>query len=335
MAPMDHSPENGVDGDDEREDEEEEEEGEDGEVGEDEDEEEPRLKYQRMGGNVPSLLSTDAASAISIAERMIALGTHGGVVHILDFQGNQVKEFNAHTATVNDLSFDTDGEYIGSCSDDGFVVINSLFTDECLKFEYHRPMKALALDPDFSRKSSRRFVAGGLAGHLFLNAKRWLGYRDKVLHNGEGPIHAVKWRTSLIAWANDTGVKVYDMANDQRITFIEKPRGSPHPELLLPHIVWQDDTLLVIGWGRSIKVAAIRANPSQGANGVEKNVNVSSIKYVDIVASFQTSYFISGVAPYGDSLVVLAYISEDDGGEKTFNNTIPRRQSKTVLLVVY
>lgn len=61
----------------------------------------------------------------------------------------------------------------------------------------------------------------------------------QVLHSGEGPIHAVKWRSSLVAWANDTGVKVYDAANDQRITFIERPRGIPRPELLLPHIVWQ------------------------------------------------------------------------------------------------
>lgn len=92
----------------------------------------------------------------------------------------QVKEYSAHTATVNDLSFDVEGEYVASCSDDGFVVISSLFTDERMKFEYHRPMKAIALDPEYSRKSSRRFVAGGLAGHLFLNSKKWLGYRDQV-----------------------------------------------------------------------------------------------------------------------------------------------------------
>lgn len=60
-----------------------------------------------------------------------------------------------------------------------------------------------------------------------------------MLHSGEGPIHAVTWRTNLIAWANDAGVKVYDAANDQRVTFIERPRGSPHPELLLPHLFWQ------------------------------------------------------------------------------------------------
>ncbi|CAN0916548.1 Vacuolar protein sorting-associated protein 41 homolog, partial [Linum grandiflorum] len=328
MAPI--PPENGVDGDDEREEEEEdeddeddEEEEEDGE--EEDDEEEPRLKYQRMGGSIPSLLSNDAASCIAVAERMIALGTRDGTVHILDFLGNQVKEFAAHTAAVNDLSFDVEGEYIGSCSDDGSVIINSLFTDEKMKFEYHRPMKAISLDPEYSRKASKRFVAGGLAGQLYLNSKKWLGYRDQVLHSGEGPIHAVKWRTNLIAWANDTGVKVYDAVNDQRITFIERPRGSPRPELLLPHLVWQGDTLLVIGWGTTVKIASIKGHQFRDSNGTFSRT-MSSRNQVDIVASFQTSYYISGIAPFGDSLVVLAYIHGEDESEKEFSSTIPSRQ---------
>lgn len=83
--------ENGVEGDDEREEEEEEDDSEEEEV---EEEEEPRLKYQRMGGSVPSLLASDAASCIAVAERMIALGTQGGSVHILDFLGNQVYFLN-------------------------------------------------------------------------------------------------------------------------------------------------------------------------------------------------------------------------------------------------
>ncbi|XP_051120523.1 vacuolar protein sorting-associated protein 41 homolog [Andrographis paniculata] len=316
--------ENGIEGDDEREEETEEEEEENSE--DEEEEDEPRLKYQRMGGSVPTLLQSDAASCIAVAERMIALGTHGGSVHILDFLGNQVKEFIAHTAAVNDLCFDIEGEFIGSCSDDGSVVINSLFTDERMKFEYHRPMKTIALDPDYVRKSSRRFVAGGLAGHLYFNVKKWLGYRDQVLHSGEGPIHSVKWRSSLIAWANDAGVKVYDAVNDQRITFIERPRGSPRPELLLPHLVWQDDTLLVIGWGTSVKVVSIRNNQNRGTNGTYKTIPMSSMSQVDIVASFQTSYFISGIAPFGDSLVVLAYIPVEEDGEKDFSSSIPSRQ---------
>ncbi|EPS74380.1 hypothetical protein M569_00372, partial [Genlisea aurea] len=311
--------ENGIDGGDEKDDESE---AEGAAEEEDEEEEEPRLKYQRMGGSVPSILRNVAASCVTVAERMIALGTQGGSVHILDFLGNQVKEFIAHTGAVNDLSFDIEGEFIGSCSDDGSVVINSLFTEEKLRFEYHRPMKAIALDPDYVRKSSRRFTTGGLAGHLYFNVRKWIGYRDQVLHSGEGPIHAVKWRASLIAWANDSGVKVYDAANDQRVTYIEKPRGSPRPDFLLPHLVWQDDSLLVVGWGTTIKIVSIKNNPKRGTNGTYNPTLVFGVKQVDILASFQTNYLISGVAPFGDSLVILAYIPVEGDGERNINGSL-------------
>ncbi|KAJ7513739.1 hypothetical protein O6H91_23G012400 [Diphasiastrum complanatum] len=336
------------DGDDEREDEDDEaaasndgdEDGEETEsVGE-----EPRLKYQRMGGSVPSLLSGDAACCITVAERIIALGTHDGTVHLLDYQGNQVKEFAAHTATVNELSFDAAGEYIGSCSDDGSVVINSLYTDEKEKFEYHRPMKAVALDPEYASKSGRQFAAGGLAGNLIFSTKGWLGVRNQILHSGEGPIHAVKWRTTLIAWANDVGVKVFDTGTHRRITFIERPKGSPRAELLRPHLVWQDDTLLLIGWANCIKIAAVRTRSLDNTlnkgkpGGVAMPLNseflgsgrnaslLPGTKYVEIVAVLQLDHYICGVAPYGDALVVLTYIPEK---EAEVAEPSIQRQSKT------
>lgn len=87
---------------------------------------------------------------------------------------------------------------------------------------------------------------------------------------------------------------------------------------------------MVIGWGTSVKVAAIRINLTGGANGrvngAPRTIYTSSAKHVDIVASFQTSYFISGIAPYGDSLVVLAYIPEVENGDKEFSSSIPSRQ---------
>jgi len=55
-----------------------------------------------------------------------------------------------------------------------------------------------------------------------------------VLHSGEGTVHVVKWRTSLIAWANDAGVKIYDTTSYQCITFIER---VPHSSLLRPQLV--------------------------------------------------------------------------------------------------
>jgi hypothetical protein len=49
----------------------------------------------------------------------------------------------------------------------------------------------------------------------------------------------MKWRADLLAWANDAGVKVHDMKMDRGIAFIERPKGFPRPEVLLPHLVWQ------------------------------------------------------------------------------------------------
>lgn len=59
---------------------------------------------------------------------------------------------------------------------------------------------------------------------------------------------------------------------------------------------------------------------------MSKPVPISSVSQVDIVASFQTNYYISGIAPFGDSLAILAYIPGEEDGEKDFSNTAPPRQ---------
>eukprot|EP00854_Cymbomonas_tetramitiformis_P000567 gene567-967_t len=222
---------------------------------EEEEEDEPRLKYQRFGSgsSVPEILANDAASCLCVSPKILALGTHNGNVHLLDFNGNEVKQFAAHSMTVNELCFDSRGEYVGSCSDDGTVVVSALYSEEQNSYEYHRPIKTVALDPDYAIKKSRQIVTGGLAGNLILNSKGWLGNRDHVLHKGEGTIHAVKWCGSLIAWANDAGVKMYDWAANQRITYIDRPRDSPRPELFRAHLHWANEGLLFIGWADCIK----------------------------------------------------------------------------------
>jgi hypothetical protein len=55
----------------------------------------------------------------------------------------------------------------------------------------------------------------------------------------------MKWRGDLLAWANDAGVKVHDMKTDRGIAFIERPKGIPRPEVLLPHLVWQVNNVLI------------------------------------------------------------------------------------------
>ncbi len=103
---------------------------------EEEEEEEPTLKYNRLGNVTSEIIDKDNASALAVSNRFIvslsdakvsntlsilyqALGTHGGNVFILDFQGDVVKRFKSHRASVMDLSIDNGSEFIGSASVDG------------------------------------------------------------------------------------------------------------------------------------------------------------------------------------------------------------------------
>lgn len=125
-------------------------------------EEEPRLKYQRLGSDVAELLGRNAATCLCVSDKILALGTHSGTVHVLDYNGNevsqalpktsivwdiasdaqyahhrqlmgsprfchgvQVKRIEAHKSAVNEICFDEAVEYIASCSDDGTVAVSS------------------------------------------------------------------------------------------------------------------------------------------------------------------------------------------------------------------
>ncbi|KAF9570876.1 Vacuolar protein sorting-associated protein 41 [Mortierella alpina] len=275
---------------------------------EDAEDEEPKLNYQRLGAGIGDMLKKDSASCTTVSDRFLAMGTHWGVVHIMDFDGNENQKFQAHSATVNDLSVDLDGEFIASASDDGKVVINALFedgTNEKHIFNYKRPIKAVALEPHYARSNARQFVSGGMAGQLILNEKGWFGNRDTVLHSGEGPIYAIKWCGNLIAWSNDLGVKIYDTTTEQRITFIDRPGSSPRADLFKCRLCWRSETELLIGWAALVKIAVVKNRPrDQLRAGLPA-------QYVEITTMFQTDFIVCGIAPFKDMLLLMAYVVDD------------------------
>ncbi|KAI8139914.1 hypothetical protein BJV82DRAFT_625472 [Fennellomyces sp. T-0311] len=289
---------------------------------EDDMEEEPKLRYRRVGAGVRDLLDKDAASALRVSDKFVALGTHWGAVHVLDFEGNVIKTFQKHSATVNDISIDDAGEYVASASDDGKVFIYSLYTSEIQHFNYRRPVKAVALDPEFARKSTRQFVSGGMAEQLIMNDKGWLGNKDVVLHANEGPIYSIQWRGNFIAWANDEGVKMYDTTTNLRITYIDRPAGSPRADLYKCRMCWKNDNTLLIAWADTVKVAVVKEKPKQAqAQG-------QPIHYVEIITMFQTDYIVCGIAPFNDTLLLLGYIIENDENALDADTQDPAMQRK-------
>ena len=154
-----------------------------------------------------------------------ALGTHAGIIHILDITGKRIKSYKPHLASVVDISLDATADFVATASiDGGFclcvfylfyllflifslslgqVVVHSLSTPESYTFDMKRPMRTVAMEPNFAKRGSRAFVCGGLSGALVMREKGWLGHKETTLHVGEGPIWQVRWRGRLIAWAND------------------------------------------------------------------------------------------------------------------------------------
>ena len=86
----------------------------------------------------------------------------------------------------------------------GQVVINGVSSSETYVFDMKRPMRTVALEPNFARRGTRAFVCGGMAGTLVMREKGWLGHKETVLYQGEGPVYQARWRGPLIAWASDT-----------------------------------------------------------------------------------------------------------------------------------
>ncbi|KAI6166436.1 hypothetical protein EDD17DRAFT_1471219 [Pisolithus thermaeus] len=330
---------NGTDGEDEDDGD-----GEDDEDEEDEDEEdeEPTLKYERMTGPINDLLKKDSISAISVSNKLVAVGTHGGIVHVLDMTGKRIKSYKPHQASISDMEMDNTADFVATASIDGQVVIQSLSTQESYMFDMKRPIRTVALDPNFAKKGTRPFICGGLAGTLVLREKGWLGHKESVLHSGEGPIWNVRWRSHLIAWANDLGVKIYDTQSQTRITYIDRAPDSPRADLFKCTLHWQDDSTLLIAWADHIKVARVRARPRAANTSASSNLPPL---LVEVTAALQLDCMISSILPHPmshsaptkengsiasrttlTSFLVLAYEPPDDFEDEMTDD--PARQAR-------
>ena len=53
---------------------------------------EPHLKYESLGGDVAGITSSgDEISCLCLSDKILAIGTAKGRVHVLDYSGNQVR----------------------------------------------------------------------------------------------------------------------------------------------------------------------------------------------------------------------------------------------------
>ncbi|KAF8771255.1 Vacuolar protein sorting-associated protein like [Argiope bruennichi] len=250
-----------------------------------EEEIEPKLCYERLSNDVPNILKKDAASCIAVHTKFLALGTHLGVIHILDHQGNNIrnKELLLHVTTVNQISIEEKGDYLASCSNDGKVAIHGLYsTDLNTSLTIERPVRSVALDPNFSKSSAnRRFIIG--EDKVVLYERQFLtGYKPNVLYQGER-----------------------DFGSNRTITVIQRDHAPAlRSDLYRCNLYWKDNSTLLIGWANTVKVCQVV--PSEAP----KPTALTSLKdqsgpprfYVKIISIFSTDFFICGISSFGAAL---------------------------------
>ncbi|XP_066945060.1 vacuolar protein sorting-associated protein 41 homolog [Macrobrachium rosenbergii] len=278
-----------------------------------EEEEEPKLKYERISGDLREILKRDGASCIAANSKLMIIGTNWGRIHVLDHQGNKVKGFHPHSGPVTMIDMDDNGDYVASCSHDRKVVVQGLYTlENSHNLTMESPVRSVALDPNYHKpRSGRRFVVG--TNKVTLYEKVMFGQlKPTVLSEGSGPARAMKWCGQFLAWATDSGVRVMEMNTRTVITLIKRDHSLALPcDQYPPHLCWPDSRTLIVGWGDSVKVCRVRERASPLSKVSPGLVDLPPY-YLEIVYMFTTDFYVCGIGPLDEHVVVLAYNKQTD-----------------------
>lgn len=288
------------------------EENDSGDESDESEESEPKLKYVRMKNSLVNIFNKYEAKCIAVHPKFLCLGNNWGHIHMLDHQGNTVlQELRLHSTDVNQISIDSNGDFIASCSDDGRVFIQGLYSadnNQALKKENCK-VKSVAIDPNYYKPGSgRRFITGD--EQLVLYEKTFLvKLKSTVLCKAQGTVHNIKWEGQFVAWADNLGVWVFDIDARRSLGLIRWPRNPEAlPENYRCNICWKNSSTFLVGWVDSVRVCHIRKRtPQEIATDRDKPEYI-----VDLVSTFETDFFISGIGPLDDILVILGYPKERD-----------------------
>lgn len=288
-------------------------------VSEEEEDEEPILKYSRFEGSLPKILADDSVSAFTLCSKYIVLGSHNGLVYILNLQGAEVRKYRAHSAAVSGVSIDKDGAIVASASIDGRVITYNIAKKETSMYDFKRPLRSVSIDPEYYQNGKARLISGGMAGQLILTEKGWMGNKETIMSANEGPILETAWCGHLVAWSNDMGVRVYDILNMRMVGIIERRPGSPRADLFKCRLLWQEKSTLIIGWFDHVT----RVSVQEGVGKV-LNLDTTYIMKMDCV--------VSGLAMFGGNLLVMAYLTdlEDIQNPSTARGTSERPEIRMI-----
>lgn len=191
--------------------------------------------------------------------------------------------------------------------------MTSAISEDTQVFDMQRPMRAVALDPNYGKHNTHQVITGGMAGLLIHHEKGWLGQKDVTIHAGEGPIWNISRRGHLVAWANDEAARVYDLKSSTMVGHLPRNPEGPRPDLFRCHFAWVNDRSFVIGWADQIKLVHIKERQrSRTVPGVGSSIEL----YAEVTAIFEVDCMIAGLALFREDYLILAYTTTGDDDDE-------------------
>lgn len=234
--------------------------------------------------------ANDEVTCIVIHTVLVVVGTRQGVVLRVDPSGNKAHVISTHEAGVHSISVDAEGRFCASGAADGRVIVSPLSGNDPVDpwiCEGTHPILSVALCPEFSSASSdNRTVCAGTEDGRLLLYKRGVFRGENIIHSGEGPVRKVSWRGRLVAWANNKGVKVFNVNSGQKVTYIAKPPAADASTRCC--LVWGSDDRLLTSFGTTVKIAIFVNQPEKGPGSVRAEVRYQ-FNCLDLVCGFASA----------------------------------------------
>lgn len=270
-----------------------------------------------------SFTEGDEVTCAALHELVLIVGTQQGFVLAWWHEAQASRQLRKHEGRVLDVAVDAAGAFVASSSADCSVAVGPLGAGAregaarapgAWLCTYPRPMLSVALCPEYASGAvgSQAVCVGGEECKLVLSHRGTFEPRHVTLHSGEGPVSSVRWRGTLIAWANAKGVKVLDVETYQKVTHIPQPPCADSDvggELWRCCLSWSTDDVLLIAWGSVVVIAVVR----------QKLGGPAGVCFASIACSFRLPVgVVCGLAAFDSkhlSLVTTEGSSSCDSGE--------------------
>jgi len=168
-----------------------------------------------------------------------------------------------------------------------------VYTNEVQRLKCQQDSKSyvttVTLDPRHSHRKTKEFVYGTNSGMLLLSSKGWLGNTETILFQGRGPVFTARMAGTLLAWATESGLRVYNTADHCRIGKIDRPvsllknkatsstNGNSSASSTHCSLTWVGERELLAGWGNHVMVLEI-VRSTISTNSTINNVLPSAIR---------------------------------------------------------